>query len=561
TAPAPPGGATAPAPPGGPTSSPRPSRLQVRSSDLAGLDRVLSAGELAAVGIPAVETDDGPAVVGGVPERLDSALLPGPLPLTLPGDVAERRGFKGRTGETLVVVPAEGPAVVFLGTGRPDALAIDVLQRAAASLVRSAGRRGQAVFVLPAALVGRLPAATGNPTPLPPAPRRAAQAVTGGAVLAAYRFTSHKSGDEAHHLDGMVVAGVDIEPEVLAEGVRRGTAVARAVCFARDLVNEPPSTMTPARMAAAAEEYLGGLPALSLEVWDEGRIEAERLGGLLAVARGSAEPPRLIRAAFEPADPVEVEGRVPHVVLVGKGITFDSGGLSLKTAEGMTTMKTDMSGAAAVLAVVGACAELAVRVRVTAIAPMTENMPGGRAQKPGDVLVARNGRTIEVLNTDAEGRLILADGLSLASELEPDVIIDLATLTGAAVVALGRTIAGLFANDDVLLERLGDAAVGAGERTWPLPLADEYRSDIDSEVADMKNIGKGGQAGAIVAALLLERFVDDTAWAHLDIAGPARSEEDSGVLTKGGTGFGVATLLEFLERFGADPGPLRPAAP
>ena len=545
--------------PGGPASSPRSSRLQVGSSDFGGLDRVLSAGELGAIGIPVVETDDGPVVAEGVPERLESGMLPAPLPLSLPAGVAERRGFRGGAGETLVVLPPDGPALIFLGTGRSEALTTDVLRRAAASLARSAGRSGHAVFVLPAGLVGQLQATTESRAPLPPAPRRAAQAVTEGGVLAAYRFTFHKSGDEEHHLDGMIVAGVDIEPEVLAEGVRRGTAVAGAVCLARDLVNEPPSTMTPRRMADVAEAYLGGRPALALEVWDEDRIEAERLGGLLAVARGSAEPPRLVRVAFEPADPIEVEGRVPHVVLVGKGFTFDSGGLSLKTAEGMTTMKTDMSGAAAVLAAVGVCTELGVRVRVTAIAPMTENMPGGRAQKPGDVLVARNGRTIEVLNTDAEGRLILADGLSLASELSPDVIIDLATLTGASVVALGRTIAGLFANDDVLLERLGDAAVCAGERTWPLPLAEEYRSDIDSEVADMKNIGKGGQAGAIVAALLLERFVDDTAWAHLDIAGPARSDEDSGVLTKGGTGFGVRTLLEFLERFGNDPDPLRPA--
>lgn len=534
-------------------------RLDIRSAELRSLENVLSADEVAAIGIPVVDTDDGPVVADGVPERLESPLLSAPLSLTLPVDIAEQRGFSGRAGETLVMVAPSGPAVVFLGSGRTDALTTDALRRAAASLVRNAGRSGHAVLVLPAGLVGRLPPTSPNRVPLPPAPRRAAQAATEGAVLAAYRFTSHKSGDDERHLDGMVVAGVEIEAEVLAEGVRRGLAVAGAVCFARDLVNEPPSTMTPSRMATAAEQHLAGRPAVSLEVWDEGRIEAERLGGVLAVARGSAEPPRLVRAVFEPADPVEVDGRVPHVVLVGKGITFDSGGLSLKTPDGMTTMKTDMSGAAAVLAAVGACADLGVRVRVTAIAPMTENMPGGRAQKPGDVLLARNGLTIEVLNTDAEGRLILADGLSLAAELSPDVIVDLATLTGASVVALGRTIAGVFVNDDVLLDKLTDAAAGAGERTWPLPLAEEYRSDIDSEVADMKNIGKGGQAGAIVAALLLERFVDSTAWAHFDIAGPARSDEDSGVLTKGGTGYGVRTLLEFLERFGTDPKPLRPA--
>jgi leucyl aminopeptidase len=246
-----------------------------------------------------------------------------------------------------------------------------------------------------------------------------------------------------------------------------------------------------------------------------------------------------------------VKGRVPHVALVGKGISLDSGGLSLKSAEGMTTMKTDMSGAAAVLAAVSACGDSGVGVKVTAIAPMTENMPGGRATKPGDVLTIRNGRTIEVLNTDAEGRLVLADGLSLASELQPDAIVDLATLTGACVVALGGLIAGLFGSDDDLVRRIRAASERAGESTWPLPLFDEYGAHIDSEVADMKNIGKGGQAGAIAAALLLARFVDGVPWAHLDIAGPARADEDSGVLAKGGTGFGVRTLLELLRTFGS----------
>jgi leucyl aminopeptidase len=323
------------------------------------------------------------------------------------------------------------------------------------------------------------------------------------------------------------------------------------VCLARDLINEPPSSLTPTRFAEVAVDHARGRPGVTVEVWDEQRITDERLGGLLGVARGSAEPPRLIKVAYEPADPLSVDGHVPHVVLVGKGITFDSGGLSLKSADGMITMKTDMSGAAAVLSAVSACGELGVRVRVTAIAPTTENMPGGRATKPGDVLTIRDGHTIEVLNTDAEGRLVLADGLSLASELEPDAIIDLATLTGACVVALGMSIAGVFGSDEGLIGRVQAASERAGEGTWPLPLPDEYRSHIDSEVADMKNVGKGGQAGAIAAALLLARFVDEVPWVHLDIAGPARSDEDSGIFAKGGTGFGVRTLLELLEHYGA----------
>jgi leucyl aminopeptidase len=201
---------------------------------------------------------------------------------------------------------------------------------------------------------------------------------------------------------------------------------------------------------------------------------------------------------------------------------------------------------------VSVCGALGVRVRVTAIAPTTENMPGGRATKPGDILTIRNGRTIEVLNTDAEGRLVLADGLSLASEIQPDAIIDLATLTGACVVALGTSIAGAFGSDDALMGRVRAASERAGEGTWPLPLPDEYRSHIDSDVADMKNIGKAGQAGAIAAALLLARFVDGVPWVHLDIAGPARSDEDTGIFAKGGTGFGVRTLLELLEAYGSD---------
>jgi leucyl aminopeptidase len=381
--------------------------------------------------------------------------------------------------------------------------------------------------------------------------RRAVQAVVEGAVLAGYRFVAHKSEDQGGAVERFVVVGVGLDAAELAEGTRRGVVVADAVCLARDLINEPPSSLTPTRFADTATDHGAGRPGLTVEVWDEQRIVDERLGGLLGVARGSAEPPRLLKISYEPENPVTVGGRVPHIVLVGKGITFDSGGLSLKTAEGMVTMKTDMSGAAAVVGAVSACGELGVRVRVTAIAPTTENMPGGRATKPGDVLTIRNGRTIEVLNTDAEGRLVLADGLSLAAELEPDAIIDLATLTGACVVALGMSIAGVFGSDDGLIGAVRAASDRAGEGTWPLPLPEEYRSHIDSEIADMKNIGKGGQAGAIAAALLLARFVDEVPWVHLDIAGPARSDEDSGILAKGGTGFGVRTLLELLERYSA----------
>jgi leucyl aminopeptidase len=503
-------------------------RLEVRAGDVRDPGGWVAAGggPLVSVAVPVLESDEGPVAAPGLPEVLaveeggDDA-----VGLSFPAEVAARQGFRGRPGETVVLVSAEGPAVVHVGCGRLEDLSTGALRRAGAAVARVSGRRGTAVVLLPAELAGALPSGPTGDAPLAPGTRRAAQAIAEGAVLAGYRFGAHKSDDGGGRLEALVVVGVGIEREVLEEGVRRAAVVAGAACFARDLVNE---------------------------VWDEARIEEESLGGLLAVARGSAEPPRLIRARYRPADPVEVAGKVPRLVLVGKGITFDSGGLSLKTPEGMTTMKTDMSGAAAVIAALGACSDLGVRVEVTAIAPVTENMPGGRAQKPGDVLTTRSGQTIEVLNTDAEGRLVLADGLCLAVEEDPDAIVDLATLTGAAVIALGRSIAGLFGNQDGLVGQVGRAAERAGEGVWRLPLAEEYRGDIDSDVADMKNIGKAGQAGAVVAALLLERFVDGRPWVHLDIAGPARSDEDSGILTKGATGFGVRTLVELAERFAVE---------
>ncbi|WP_287987313.1 M17 family metallopeptidase, partial [Acidiphilium sp.] len=270
------------------------------------------------------------------------------------------------------------------------------------------------------------------------------------------------------------------------------------------------------------------------------RIADERMGGLLGVNRGSAQPPRFVRATYEPegAGP-----EVPHVVLVGKGITFDSGGLSLKTPDGMTTMKTDMSGAAIVLATLSACADLDVAVRVTALAPMTENMPGGGAMKPGDVLTARNGATIEVLNTDAEGRLVLADVLAYAQErFQPRFMIDLATLTGAIIVALGHENAGLFSNDDTLAGQLAEAAKITGEGVWRMPMGEAYDKLINCDIADMKNIGGGRAGGSITAAQFLQRFVNKVPWAHLDIAGMAWATKDGAVGPKGATGFGVRLL-------------------
>jgi leucyl aminopeptidase len=501
------------------------------------IETALSSGletGLVAVGIPVFTGADGPQLPSDLPESVGGAEVPAAL------DAAwlKRQGFTGKVGQSVVLHSEPGtPATVLLGwgvrTSDPGDDEVETIRRSAAAFIRAAGEGGAGALVIPAGLTldGKVIAA----------------ALAEGATLAAYRFDAYRTGDNHPRLDRLVLAVSDgAQSDAVAEGARRGSELADSVSFARDLVNEPPSSLTPTKLAQLVADRLGGRPGVTVEVWDENRIVSEHLGGLLGVARGSDEPPRLVRAEYTPAEPVEVDGRVPHVVLVGKGITFDSGGLSLKSAGGMETMKTDMGGAAAVLAAFDAAAVLGVPIRVTAIAPMTENMPGGRAIKPGDVLTARNGKTIEVLNTDAEGRLVLADGLSLATEMEPDAIIDLATLTGAAVVALGSGIAGLLGNDETLQRELRSASERAGESLWPLPLPDEYRNHIDSEVADMKNVGRASQAGAISAALLLREFVGDVPWAHLDIAGPARSDEDARYLSKGGTGFGVRTLVALL---------------
>jgi leucyl aminopeptidase len=441
-------------------------------------------------------------------------------------------------GETRIV--AEGrQTIIAVGLGEPDRLSAEAIRRAAAALARSTSQARRAAFVLPVAGASR-----GRPAPSL-SPGALGQAIAEGASLATYQFSPYKTSATPSKLRRLTVVVPESERREVTAGLLRGTRVARAVALARDLVNEPARALTPRRLAELATAVAAGA-GLDVKVLDEEQIAEERLGGLAGVAQGSDEPPRLIRLTYEPAG-----GATATVALVGKGITFDSGGLSLKTSDGMMSMKTDMSGAAAVLATMSALRDLEVDVRVIGIMPTTENMPSGHAIKPGDVLRARNGKTIEVLNTDAEGRLVLADGLSLAAEESPAAIIDLATLTGACVVALGRQIAGLMGNDDRLIARVKDASDRSGEQVWHLPLPDEYRRHIDSDVADIKNVGNAGQAGALAAGLFLREFVGQIPWAHLDIAGPARSDADEGYQRKGGTGFGVRTLLELLSSFSA----------
>ncbi|MGH8937362.1 MAG: leucyl aminopeptidase [Acidimicrobiia bacterium] len=365
---------------------------------------------------------------------------------------------------------------------------------------------------------------------------RAARAVAEGFLLGQYRFDKYRSEPQPAKTERLRFLEGD---EQTLQEAERGRIVAGAVAWARDLVNEPSAAKAPAVLAGLAERMAEEL-GLDVTVYDEEAIAEAGFGGLMGVGAGSHNPPRMVELRYRP------EGAEAFLALVGKGIVFDSGGLSIKTAEQMETMKTDMSGAAAVFAAMQAIARLGLAVQVLGIAPLTENMPGGGAQRPGDVLRIRNGKTIEVLNTDAEGRLVLADGLALAAEAGPDLIVDIATLTGACRVALGSKIAGLWSSDDRARDQVEQAAERAGERVWPMPLPEDYRKNLDSEVADMKNIG-GRYGGAINASLLLKEFVDGRPWAHLDIAGPARWAENEHYQSKGGSGYGVRTLIALAE--------------
>jgi leucyl aminopeptidase len=340
---------------------------------------------------------------------------------------------------------------------------------------------------------------------------------------------------------------IDVHNRV-QHGVDAGALVADAINWAKRLIDTPAAALTPKEMAKQIATRLENDPAVSVEIWNESKIKDERLGGLLAVGQGSDEPVRVAYATYQPAG----SETWPHIALVGKGITFDSGGLSLKTYEGMLTMKTDMSGAAIVMAALSLAARMKLSVRLTAIALMSENLTGGSAQKPGDVFTARNGMTVEVLNTDAEGRLVLADGLSLAAEVKPDAIVDVATLTGAARIALGDEMAAYMASTDEVARSFESAAARAGEDVWRLPLYDKYASHLDSEVADMKNIGKAGNAGTIVAGLFLQKFVGNTPWVHLDMAAPGRADAAKGYWTKGATAFGARAIVEFLRGVAAE---------
>lgn len=447
-------------------------------------------------------------------------------------DVAARLGFEGKAGTCQVLPDGEGRLVALVGLGAGDEVDAGALRRAGATVARSLRRhRTVGVELGVHAGVDR---------------RDAAQALGEGLVLASYSYDRFKSEPDPSDLARVVViAAAEDDEDALADGLARAARLGAAVGWARDLANTPGGTLTPAALADAAA-VMAEREGLEITVLDGAAVAEAHLGGLLGVNRGSTQPPRFIEVRHVPAG--LSRGRV---ALVGKGITFDSGGLSIKTADGMVGMQGDMGGAAAVLGAMSVVTTFAPDLEVRAYVPATDNMLGGDATRPGDVLTIRNGTTVEVLNTDAEGRLVLADALCLAAEAEPDAVVDVATLTGACMVGLGSRIAGLMANDETWADQVRAAADRAGERVWPLPLPDDYRTYLDSPVADLKNVGPRW-GGALTAGLFLREFVPaGVAWAHLDIAGPAWIDEAEDLSGKGATGFGVRTLVALLEGFEA----------
>jgi leucyl aminopeptidase len=484
------------------------------------------------------------------PERADADLLvlpvaagaDGPLaaPVTaavlerLGADLAAVTGGAGRfTGklDDVVLVPSYGalaaPAVLLVGVGPDDGRSPETLRRAAAVAVAAAGKAATLAVAL------HLPG--GPPDP----PGVALAAVAEGTVLAAYRFQRHKSAPEPAL--AAVTLLVDGEASLATAGpvLRRAEVAARATLAARDLVNEPASRINPATLAAEAVR-LAKAAGLDHQVLTGPALRRGRFGAVLAVGGGSATGPRLVELRYRPP------GARRQVALVGKGVTFDTGGIDLKRGAGMEGMKDDMAGAAAILAAVTAAAELELPTAVTAILPLVENMPGASAMRPGDVITARNGITVEVTNTDAEGRLILADGLALAAEARPDAILDLATLTGSVVYGLGLGCTGVFGNTPALTAEVLAAAGRAGELACELPLLEDYRRFLDSEVATLVN-ATNEPGDSVQAALFLREFVAGVPWAHLDIAGPATAKEARYYQPKGASGWGVRTLLAFLD--------------
>jgi leucyl aminopeptidase len=374
---------------------------------------------------------------------------------------------------------------------------------------------------------------------MPGLPNDSAALVVEGAVLGNYCFAEYRQAEDAGVTALTLLCPPTAAVDDLVAALRKAQIVSRWVLYARDLVSHPGNVTTPAYLADRALEQAGRF-GLRCHVLDRAELEKIGMGGIIGVGKGGQEPPCFVVLEY-------VGARAPKrpVVLIGKGVTFDTGGISLKPRENMERMKDDMAGAAAVLAATLAAAELGLPVRLLTLMPLAENMPDGRAYKPGDILRMLGGKTVEIVNTDAEGRLLLADALTYAQQFRPSVVIDLATLTGACMIALGTAASGLMGNDRRLLAKLQQAGDRCGERLWELPIWDEYGEAMKSDVADFKNAG-GPYCGAVSAGWFLKQFIGDTSWAHIDIAGTAWEEKGTAINPKGATGVGVRLLVDYL---------------
>jgi leucyl aminopeptidase len=439
-------------------------------------------------------------------------------------------GFTGEVATTLVLPPESdgGHVRILVGIGDPKKPTPNVLRNCAAALARAASGHESLATSLPAVGKGGKSAA--------------AQAVVEGMAMALHRYGALKSDHKAPKLALVTLVVPEAAADQAKSGIAAAVETATAVCRARDFANTPPSHLTASQFAEQAVE-IARTSGLRATVYGPEQLADMGCGGILGVNAGSEEPPRVVKLTWTPKD---AKGKV---VLVGKGVMYDSGGISLKPSDAMhAAMKMDMSGAAAVLATMGALKGLKCKTAVTAYLMCTDNMPSGSAMKLGDVLHMRNGKTVEIHNTDAEGRLLLADGLALGAETKPDAMVDIATLTGACVVALGEDVAGLYGTHGALVEQAKASSERTDEPVWEMPLQGSYRKMLDSAVADMRNIG-GPYGGSITAALFLREFVGDVPWLHLDIAGPMKVDSDVGWRNRGATAFGTRLLIDFVCNF------------
>ena len=456
-------------------------------------------------------------------------------------------GFDGALGG-VARVPTRGAAranlLLVIGLGEVDSgIDAEVIRKAGGATARAATKDASLAVVAPLELA--LQEAGGASVAVQ---ADVVQALVEGLALGAYGYTEHRS--KPHDVPSIprVLVLADADRRLVEQAIATAKLLSQATALARDLVNTPPMAKRPPQLAERVAEVAKSA-GLKVKIWDAAALTEGGFGGILGVGQGSSVEPRMVELTYEPKRFGTASGG--HVVLVGKGITFDSGGLSLKPSTSMMTMKSDMGGAAAVIGAMSVLGTLDVQTKVTGLLALAENMPGGDAIRVSDVLTHRNRMTVEVMNTDAEGRLVMADALAYGAEQSPDAMIDLATLTGAQITALGTDISGLMGTDDRLVAALQAAAKAVGEQVWHLPLPPEYRPHLDSQVADLKNIGKPGQAGTLVAGLFLKEFVADVPWAHLDIAGPAFTEEgDAFYRAKGGTGVMVRTLVQYLRARG-----------